>query len=610
MFSSSSGTSVTVKGTEGTSSSSTGAVVKTFAELTEEEKRRFMEIQKKDEEESKSQWGDGSYEQKIRYQNSKQQSTGTVLTGGASHSRNEGSGSTIVTDVNRGPKFTVGSSDSGGGVVHTEYSGSKSTSVVTGGQRGNEASGTSVVTNANRGPTFTVGSSESDGGVVRNEYESRSSSGSTSVSTGGASSAQGNRGWSESGRAESDYRGYGSSSRGVYGAAHFDESESSSGRTTFQMGASSSGGATRFETAGTGSRVAVSSENNAGSESRGQSSMTVIQGGSEVRGESEVRGGWSSGGQSSVTSKGIGLGGVNGWETSRTAAESRGEKWSRDNGIGTQWNQGTGGWHQGAKNFTSFRESEKSHVANTTWDDAAGGVAKTYVTDRWRTNNDGVVRNGSSSHVVNGDALDYRDAAVRKMNMAAGTGGVTNVIGGTTGDDSDLSVSLTGTAAVTERQNQGFRQSKVDESETVHRWRTVDGKLYRANAEGNWDTLHMTSDGSGSTDVYEAQDLSPQNYVKPVDVDGKFKLYTRFRRDTQTKRCGPTRCVTVKCKIGPLSKDQEVWLSFRSRAWVSTLKKVFINDHYESPLLKSKIKTPIYLPENCNAKDQKSYFKL
>lgn len=273
-------------------------------------------------------------------------------------------------------------------------------------------------------------------------------------------------------------------------------------------------------------------------------------------------------------------GGINGWETSKTTAESRGEKWSRDNGIGTQWNQGGSGWHQGAKNFTSFRESEKSHVANTTWDDSAsGGMPKTYVTDRWRTNNDGVIRNGSSSHVVDGDALDYRDAAVRKMNMAAGTGGVTNVLGGITGDDSDLSISLTGGAAVTERQNQGFRQTKVDESETVQRWRTVDGKLYRANAAGTWDTLHMTSDGSGSTDVYEAQDLSPQNYVKPTDVDGKFKLYTRFRRDTQTKRCGPTRCVTVKCKIGPLTKDQEVWLSFRSRAWVTTLKKVFIGNH-------------------------------
>jgi len=598
LISSGSGASVTVKGTEGTSSNSAGTVVtkiKTFAELTEEEKRRFMEIQKKEEEESKLQWGDGSYEQKIRYQNSKHESTGKTVNSGMSNSRNEGSGATVVTDVNRGPKFMIGSSENGGGVVHSEYSGSKSTNVLTGSQRGSgEVSGTSVVTNANRGQTFTAESSESSGGIVRNEFESKSSS---SGSAGGASSTQGNR-WSVGGGAESDSR-YGSASRGVYGAAHFDESESTSGSSTFQMGASSSGGASRVETVGTDSRVAGSFENNAGSESRGQSSVTVIQsgskvyggselhgrsevrggsevyGGSEVRGGSELRGEWSSGGQSLVTKHG----GINGWETSKTTAESRGEKWSRDNGIGTQWNQGGSGWHQGAKNFTSFRESEKSHVANTTWDDSAGGgIQKTYVTDRWRTNNDGVIRNGSSSHVVDGDALDYRDAAVRRMNMAAATGGVTNVLGGTTGDDSDLSISLTGGAAVTERQNQGFRQTKVDESETVQRWRTVDGKLYRANAAGTWDTLHMTSDGSGSTDVYEAQDLSPQNYVKPTDVDGKFKLYTRFKRDTQTKRCGPTRCVTVKCKIGPLSKDQEVWLSFRSRAWVTTLKKVFINN--------------------------------
>lgn len=559
LFSSGSGASVTIKG-ESTGSSSAGAVVtgtKTFSELTEEEKRRFIEIQKKDEEESKSQWGDGSYEQSIRYQNSnKQESTGTVMTGGASHNGHKqgGSGASMqVTDVNRG---------------------SKSMTVVTsGGQHGNEASGNSVVTNANRGPTFSV---QTSGGVVREQYDSKSTSGGSGSGSVSTSNAQGNR-WSQSGEAESDTH-YGSSSSGAYGAAHFDESSSSSGSSTFHMEASSSssgGGTTRFETAGTaGSRGAVSEA------ARGQSSssVTVVQsggsemiGGSEVSGESEmsggseVSGGWSSSGQSSVTSHA-----VDGWDTSRAAAESQGEKWSRDNGIDGQWNQsgGGGGWHQGGKNYTSFRESEKSHVANTTWDDS-GGIPKTYVTDKWRTNDDGMIRNGSSSHVVDGGALDgYRDAAVRRMHVAAG--GVTNVIGGTTGDDSDLSVTMTGA----ERQNQGFRQTKVEESETVNRWRTEDGKLYRANAAGNWDTLRKTSEGGASTEVYEAQDLAPQNYVKPTDVNGKFKLYTRFRRDTQTKRCGPTRCVTVKCKIGPLSKDQEVWLSFRSRAWVSTLKKV------------------------------------
>jgi len=175
--------------------------------------------------------------------------------------------------------------------------------------------------------------------------------------------------------------------------------------------------------------------------------------------------------------------------------------------------------------------------------------------------------------------LDYREA-IDKMNAG---GGRTNVVSNIPGDDSDLSVSVTGGR----QQNQGFRQTMVDESETVQKWRTVDGKLYRVKNADDWDAL-IAKAGTGSTEVYEGEEYGPQNYVRPTtpsagdvrqqqQTDGQFKLYTRFRRDAAaTKKCGPTRCATVKCKIGPLSKDQEVWLSFMSRAWVSTLKKVTI----------------------------------
>jgi hypothetical protein len=707
--------SVTIKGENTISSSNTVLTeTKRFEDLTEEEKKRFLEIQKKDEEESKSQWGDGSYEKKIRYHNSKLESN--VATGnGRNSGSNEGFGSSI-NNVNQGPTFTVGSSAGTGGVIRNDYE-SKETGL------------SSVYT----------GSSHNEGSLG-----SVSKVGSHVITSGSSSTSTVFK--SESGGEAGDIQ-YGSS-RGVYGAAHFDETDLSSGSSTFNKvlpggstsrfgpGSSSQGGSSegntlhfgtgsnsRKESSGSiegnsyygtgsdfrggssmhtessgslegtsnfgkesdfrrGSSVHTSSGNmdgnsyyGTGSDFRGGSSMHTessgsLEGTSNFGKESDFRRGssvhTSSGNMEGNSNVGIGLdfrgesstrklssvnvnseshlasesvsnttrgtsvyGESSGsfgsasnfdsnsdsreWSTGDNRASTNNREYSSNNGwgatsntdynagiygsrsemksqegkllqdnrgsAGINWNAnqggswlrtGTGGL-QGGKNSTSFHESERSHVINTTWD-SSGGSPKTYLKNQWRTNDDGYVRNGSSTHVEDG-LLDYHEA-IKKMS----TGGVTNVISNIPGDDSDLSVSL---SSATERQNQGFRQTKMDESETVQKWRTVDGKLYKVNNVDDWNSL--ISKGA-STEVYEAQDFSPQNYRKPnnnknnnprdQEVDGKFKLYTRFKRDTQMKKCGPTRCATIKCKIGPLSKDQEVWLSFRSRAWVDTLKKV------------------------------------
>lgn len=608
--------SVIVKGERTSSSSSSNQVFtggKTFAELNEEEKRRFLEIQKKDEEESKSQWGDGTYEKKVRYQNSKSEST--VVTGGGrtGGGNSEALAGSTFTVTNRGPKIAVGQSETGG-VALNEYSNSKSEStVVTGNRRtqggGNvETSGTSSVINSvNRGPTFTVGSPETGAGAVHNEYDSRGTSSSGSViytgssqdstswnaDTAGHSRVEGSTIRNGGGVYHDDRVRYGLPD-GVYGAAHFSETAESSSahressgtntaRTDFRGGVSSS---THRES----SSAAEGTSQFGGGSSSGhrESSMNFGNGASSSSAGSDSRG-WSSSGSSHAVASGE----QTGWGAA-TGEQSHGEKWSYESrgssggertsnanqdgsatAAGSGWQYastvgtGAGTGSQNRKNFTSFHESENSHVVNTTWDDR--GPPKTYVRNQWRTNDDGYVRNGSSTHVEEG-LLDYRDA-IKKMN----TGGGTNVVSNIPGDDSDLSVT-----ASAGRQNQGFRQAKVDETVSVQKWRTVDGKLYRVKNTDDWNAL---TGRDGSTEVYEAQDYYPQEYRKPAtqsddnvqhaqDVDGKFKLYTRFKRDTVTKKCGPTRCATVKCKIGPLSKDQEVWLSFRSRAWVNTLKKV------------------------------------
>lgn len=61
-------------------------------------------------------------------------------------------------------------------------------------------------------------------------------------------------------------------------------------------------------------------------------------------------------------------------------------------------------------------------------------------------------------------------------------------------------------------------------------------------------------------------------------------LLTRYKRQVNLNEidlksslsCGPTNCTKIRCTIGPLTRGQEVWVAFRGRVWVDTLKKVKI----------------------------------
>ncbi|VVC36327.1 Hypothetical protein CINCED_3A009292 [Cinara cedri] len=510
LFSSGSGLSGNAKG-DGSSLSSSEIITgtKTFTELTEEEKRRFLDIQKKHEEDSKLNWGHGLHEQNIRYTNSKTETTGFIEEGGKSTENNEASGTSIV-NVNQGPTFIVGSSENVG-LIKNEY-----------GTRGSSSLDSSVY----------MGSS------------SHSSEKSGSTSNAGGHRVQGGSGSSTAVHKE-DIQGsieY-SSSRGVYGAAHFDETESDkshfgSARPSIQESSRGTvvgtshhfGTESSTQRESSGGTFASTKHNEAGSRSRNEESS------GNVAGTSYFGAGYADSSQGSSTHR-----------ESSVNIENK----SR---FGTNWEaQGSGSSVTG--------ESSAGNIAESISNSGSAG----YDSHGWSSNHH--IRNGNTTHVENG-LLDYHDA-ISKIN----TGTVTKVLSSIPGDDSDLSMNLQNT--VTERTGQGFKQVKVDESETVYKWKTVDGKLYKVKNVDDWKSL-ISQDIS--TEVYEAQDYSPQDLRKPIsseDIDGKFKLYKRFKRDIETKQCRPTHCATIKCKIGPLSKDQEVWLSFRSRAWVNTLKKVF-----------------------------------
>lgn len=75
-----------------------------------------------------------------------------------------------------------------------------------------------------------------------------------------------------------------------------------------------------------------------------------------------------------------------------------------------------------------------------------------------------------------------------------------------------------------------------------------------------------------------------KNYAADKTYERKKRsstLITKYKRQVtdnfdlkSSLSCGPTNCTKIMCTVGPLKKGQEVWIAFRGRVWVETLKKV------------------------------------
>nr|CAD7462061.1 unnamed protein product [Timema tahoe] len=65
------------------------------------------------------------------------------------------------------------------------------------------------------------------------------------------------------------------------------------------------------------------------------------------------------------------------------------------------------------------------------------------------------------------------------------------------------------------------------------------------------------------------------------DLDDRFTLYERTKREAddnglnQLLECNQTKCIQILCTLGPLAKDQDVKLAFRSRLWAKTIQKMY-----------------------------------
>ncbi|XP_047110837.1 integrin alpha-PS2-like isoform X1 [Schistocerca piceifrons] len=90
-------------------------------------------------------------------------------------------------------------------------------------------------------------------------------------------------------------------------------------------------------------------------------------------------------------------------------------------------------------------------------------------------------------------------------------------------------------------------------------------------------------DGSEYTETYSSQKKTITAHRTPYQQD-RAVPYGRHKRDLQADtdfdqllQCNSTNCVRLKCVIKKFTKDQEVNIQIRSRAWVQTLKKVASN---------------------------------
>ncbi|KAK3912027.1 Integrin alpha-PS2, partial [Frankliniella fusca] len=143
--------------------------------------------------------------------------------------------------------------------------------------------------------------------------------------------------------------------------------------------------------------------------------------------------------------------------------------------------------------------------------------------------------------------------------------------------------------------------------------RREDAKYY----SGNYQHSSRAEEGNGLVDG------------KTSDVQNRFKLYQRIRRDTDgytdddfaedakfdydIPECNPVKCVHLRCTVGPLLRDQEAYVAIRSRLVVSTIKKISSTEELRlSSMLSSRItKLPhIGRPDNSERREHEVFTQV
>nr|CAD7400855.1 unnamed protein product [Timema poppensis] len=333
-----------------------------------------------------------------------------------------------------------------------------------------------------------------------------------------------------------------------------------------------------------------SSQNSDGFDNSGGRHLET--GGEHVHGGETRQSGWSSGtrsGSNVRTQSGITLGSSSGQrEREHRNWSSEGISSGRDSGVGSGqhfvWEDNAdnagGAYHIGSQNVDDVLHQK--HVLNPNYGiqdqyETGGGYSRQYETGSGsqQERNIGQGQRGrseyssSSSHSYeqNGDS-QYKPGQRRR-------------------DESDSNKYI-----------QHYITSKPEPS-------TVNQQHIHDDNDKSRTSWHQSSDSSHHHS--RVSNINGENQLEFTnkDLDDKFTLYERTKREAgdnelnQLLECNQTKCIQIRCTLGPLAKDQDVKLAFRSRLWAKTIQKIGYHNREVklSSLLVSRIKTLPHIGE-------------
>ncbi|KAI5709931.1 hypothetical protein M8J75_004281 [Diaphorina citri] len=314
----------------------------------------------------------------------------------------------------------------------------------------------------------------------------------------------------------------------------------------------------------------------------------------------------------------------------------------------------------GLKNTSSFHSSEKSHSSNTTWD-SDHGVPITSASDSWRTNDNGLVRNGSSSAVYpggyasGGSGFAAGGSSYSSSGSGFASGGSGYASGGrhysSAGDRGEVSRKATETETEYRERTESIKRvypssrdgpSEYSE-EDYSAGRDRDSSSHALDAEAERDRIYQEELRKYYENIrrqeqeYELKRKQEEEdrrreHERYLEEQKKLRAYQesssrtseeryRYKRDVDSSdealekalKCGPTKCIKVKCNVGALQKDQEAWVAFRSRVWIPTIRKIAPNKEVSlSSLLVARVtKIPhIGTPDQATIKTHEIFTKV
>lgn len=277
----------------------------------------------------------------------------------------------------------------------------------------------------------------------------------------------------------------------------------------------------------------------------------------------------------------------------------------------------------GLQNTSSFHSSEKSHSSNTSWDGV--GAPITSSVDAWRTNDNGLVRNGSSAsgYVAGGRAYvspgetrgERRKASESETEYRTRTESVRRVYPSSRDGPSEYS-------------EEDYTSRDRDGSDSANRELERD-RVYQEELRKYYENIKRLEQEDEARKRKEEElrrreherYLEEQKRLRQYDDGATDERYSRYRRDVGSSddalekalKCGPTKCIKVKCNVGALQKDQEAWVAFRSRVWIPTIRKIAPNREVSlSSLLVARVtKIPhIGTPDQATIKTHEVFTKV